>query len=379
MQESFFCSPILFRLFRTSLVFALALGVGSFLYSAPLNPEIETLYRENELNRFVSGHLRFNDVEYSPAKSIETLAFVSAAAKLTAALHSYQIKREFSKWFQLDNLIYIFSETDEGEQAILAEIFQRVASASQSEIFDLDFILKNSNAENLVAKVSHINDEVLRLKGLHKNLRRLALEKHDQEFNQRYGSEPYSYHLRNVRGVLKRFGFGPRDSLLGLRLGSEAWLHDILEDTDVSFEELRAIAGEEIALGVLGVTKLKPIPGVVRSDMLKLSYRRTAERQDSRILKLADRIANVEEGIVDLFEGKESKVKKYFREWPIFFQELFVEGEADEMWIYLERLLTDSAYAFRFVYGGARATFQCAVELGEDGPKTLRSRSQKSK
>ncbi|MEO0336898.1 MAG: hypothetical protein AAF202_10910, partial [Pseudomonadota bacterium] len=46
--------------------------------------------------------------------------------------------------------------------------------------------------------------------------------------------------------------------------------------------------------------------------------------------------------------GRPSKVHKYFQEWPLFVEMLYVEGEADVMWAHLERLLTDLTYAQKF-------------------------------
>src|SRR5262249_6014923 len=153
--------------------------------------------------------------------------------------------------------------------------------------------------------------EVLRLKDQHKDVIRFALSKHEGEYRQTYGDEPYSYHLRKVREVLKRFGFGSKDSFFGLKLGTAAWLHDVVEDTDATLEQIDQLFGTEIAKIVQGVTKLKD-DSIEHEQLLRMTYERTRLDRGSRILKLADRIANVEEGLKDLFSGRPSKVHKYF-------------------------------------------------------------------
>jgi hypothetical protein len=142
---------------------------------------------------------------------------------------------------------------------------------------------------------------------------------------------------------------GPKDSLLGLKLGTAAWLHDVVEDTSTTYEQLVELFGREIADIVLGVTKV-PKDGIMTPlQRTAATYQRTQSNPKSRILKVADRIANVEDGLFLLFTGQPSIVHKYFEEWAQFRQMLYVPGDADSMWRHLERLLTDLPYAQDYI------------------------------
>jgi GTP pyrophosphokinase len=76
-----------------------------------------------------------------------------------------------------------------------------------------------------------------------------------------------------------------------------ALLHDVLEDTDSSFEELRRIFGEDVARCVNGVTKLSKLNLASREERQAESVRKMllAMVEDIRVIvvKLADRLHNM--------------------------------------------------------------------------------------
>jgi guanosine-3',5'-bis(diphosphate) 3'-pyrophosphohydrolase len=76
-----------------------------------------------------------------------------------------------------------------------------------------------------------------------------------------------------------------------------ALLHDVVEDTDVEIEEIRAEFGDEIALIVEGVTKLTRVQFASREQAEAENYRKLilAMAQDMRVIliKLADRLHNL--------------------------------------------------------------------------------------
>lgn len=101
--------------------------------------------------------------------------------------------------------------------------------------------------------------------------------------NQKYGDAPYSTHLAAVRAVLNDFGYGGD-------VGVAAWLHDVLEDTDVAKAELDAAFGPEVTELVWAVTGV----GDSRIECNEDWYRKVVAHPPAVVLKLADRIANVE-------------------------------------------------------------------------------------
>jgi len=110
------------------------------------------------------------------------------------------------------------------------------------------------------------------------------------EGHKRYSGEEYMSHVAAVACRLAEMGLGPRTVTAAL-------LHDTIEDTAVTAEDIREQFGEEVLFLVEGVTKL----GSVRyygSDRHNESLRKlfVATSQDIRVLviKLMDRLHNME-------------------------------------------------------------------------------------
>lgn len=76
----------------------------------------------------------------------------------------------------------------------------------------------------------------------------LAEEKHEGQF--RSSGEPYFIHPVAVANILADLNMDDETIMAGL-------LHDILEDTDLSYDSMKEMFGEEITKLVDGVTKLK--------------------------------------------------------------------------------------------------------------------------
>lgn len=140
---------------------------------------------------------------------------------------------------------------------------------------------------------------------------------------QLYSSLPYTHHLAAVENVLRRFGVSDETLL------TAAWLHDVVEDTNTSLTEVEEMFGSKVAQLVHAVTNEN---GSNRKTRNLLTYPKIrAIGTDAIKLKLADRIANVEAG-GNLF-------KMYKKEYGDFRQALFIEGQNEEMWHYLDMLL----------------------------------------
>lgn len=110
------------------------------------------------------------------------------------------------------------------------------------------------------------------------------------EGHKRYSGKPYLTHIAEVAHKLAKMGMGPRTVAAGL-------LHDIIEDTGVTAEEINKQFGEEILFLVEGVTKLSSVR-YYGSDRHNESLRKlfVATSQDIRVLiiKLVDRLHNME-------------------------------------------------------------------------------------
>ncbi len=115
-----------------------------------------------------------------------------------------------------------------------------------------------------------------------------ATEMHANQF--RESGEPYITHPIAVAGIL--FDLGLDCSTLAAAL-----LHDCVEDTAATDEEIRKLFGDEIAELVAGVTKLDKIKFKSKEEEQAENFRRMffAMAKDIRviIIKLADRLHNM--------------------------------------------------------------------------------------
>lgn len=101
--------------------------------------------------------------------------------------------------------------------------------------------------------------------------------------NQLYGGEPYGVHLFAVVSVARDFGCTNAQ-------WKAAFLHDVLEDTAATSDQILDLFGEDVLRIVYACTG----EGEERRDRVACIYRRIAEHPPAALVKLADRIANVE-------------------------------------------------------------------------------------
>lgn len=105
---------------------------------------------------------------------------------------------------------------------------------------------------------------------------------------QLYGVLPYTHHLEYVERVLRELGE------VRPHMFAAAWLHDVVEDTDVKLRDIEENFGEEVSFLVGCVTSE---PGPNRKTRNALTYPKIrAGGPDAVRLKVADRIANVRMG-----------------------------------------------------------------------------------
>ena len=116
----------------------------------------------------------------------------------------------------------------------------------------------------------------------------LAVNLHNGQF--RKSGEPYIIHPIAVSKILAEFGMDKETIIAGL-------LHDAVEDTEYTEEELENEFGKDVALLVDGVTKLGNIKYDSKEKMQAENFRKMflAMSKDIRVLiiKLADRLHNM--------------------------------------------------------------------------------------
>ena len=106
----------------------------------------------------------------------------------------------------------------------------------------------------------------------------------------RKSGEPYIAHPVAVAGLLRDLGGSPAMIAAG-------FLHDVVEDTEVTSEEIEERFGAEVRQLVEGVTKLSKINFKSKTESQAENFRRMflAMAQDIRVIvvKLADRLHNM--------------------------------------------------------------------------------------
>ena len=131
-----------------------------------------------------------------------------------------------------------------------------------------------------------------------------AIKKHG---NQLYGTFPYEVHLINVVNVLLRNNIFP-DSEENIDIWAGAWLHDVLEDTSTTKDEMVEKFGNNVYEIVWALTDGEQGD---RNEKKKEMYKKLIHNQDAIIVKLADRITNLEYSIIG---NNQKKVDKYILE-----------------------------------------------------------------
>ncbi len=124
-------------------------------------------------------------------------------------------------------------------------------------------------------------------------------EKHKGQ--KRIQGTPYYMHPLEVSKILKNKGFPLEYQIAGL-------FHDLLEDTNTTYEEILNLTNKEIAEAVRLVTKE---PGYIIQDYMD----RIKQNEMARMVKLADRIHNLSETHLASNEFQ----KKYIKETEEWF------------------------------------------------------------
>lgn len=115
-----------------------------------------------------------------------------------------------------------------------------------------------------------------------------AMKKHGAQL--RASGDPYYSHPVEVAGILTKFKLDSSSIIAGL-------LHDTVEDTDTTVEEVKNLFGEQVAQLVDGLTKLAMIEQKSADKKQAENFRKLllAMSEDIRVLliKLADRLHNM--------------------------------------------------------------------------------------
>jgi len=121
---------------------------------------------------------------------------------------------------------------------------------------------------------------------------------------QKYGTRPYIDHCADVVRILETFGYTDPSTL------AAGWLHDVIEDTAVTYDALSDDFGTPIALTVYACTGA----GETRKERNASIYAKIGYHRRAIPVKIADRIANVE----SCWATCDSRLFMYRDEYPEF-------------------------------------------------------------
>lgn len=99
--------------------------------------------------------------------------------------------------------------------------------------------------------------------------------------NQKYGDQPYFNHLADVVKRVKTITQDPE-------VICAAWLHDTVEDTEVTIDEIKQQFGANVAAMVWAVTG----EGPDRTSQMASAIAKIAQTPGAELVKSADRLSN---------------------------------------------------------------------------------------
>jgi len=114
-----------------------------------------------------------------------------------------------------------------------------------------------------------------------------ASEKHKYQRRKGFNQVPYINHPLKVANLLSEYGENNEDLLVA------AILHDVIEDTDATAEEISGFFNPHVSELVLEITDDKDLPYAVRKELqVKNAPSLSA---DAKKIKIADKICNIED------------------------------------------------------------------------------------
>lgn len=137
---------------------------------------------------------------------------------------------------------------------------------------------------------------------------RFAAEKHAQQKRKGAMGEPYFNHLVEVAELI-----AASSDELDVELVMAALLHDTVEDTGVTLQELEERFGRDVASLVAEVTDDKSLPKETRKDLQVRNAHKKSERAQK--LKLADKISNLRSILASPPVGWSLERKQQYFEW----------------------------------------------------------------
>lgn len=154
--------------------------------------------------------------------------------------------------------------------------------------------------------------------------------------NHFYDGLPYEFHLNMVVETAKKYiNLIPKDDRDVVL--AACWAHDTIEDTRITYNDLKSELGEEVAEIVFALTNEKGRNRKERAN--EKYYTGIRDTKHAAFVKICDRIANVEYS-----KNQASKMLDVYRKEFETFEYWLYCDEYHEMFDYLYGLLNSNKY-----------------------------------
>lgn len=154
----------------------------------------------------------------------------------------------------------------------------------------------------------------------------LAAQAHDGQY--RRSGEPYISHPINVAKILVELGMDSQSVAAAL-------MHDVVEDTDITLDEIKSRFGSDVALIVDGVTKLTKLKFSSMEEQKAENLRKMllAMSQDVRVMivKLCDRVHNMRTGDAWPEQKRRDKARETMEIYAPIAHRLGISGIKEEL------------------------------------------------
>lgn len=135
-----------------------------------------------------------------------------------------------------------------------------------------------------------------------------AAQKHAGQKRKGAKKEPYINHTLEVADLIAQVGKEEDDEIL-----AAAILHDTLEDTDATEDEIRSLFGERVLHIVNEVTDNKSLPKKKRKQ-LQIDHAHELSRE-ATLIKIADKTSNVKDITYSPPKKWSKKRRKEYLQW----------------------------------------------------------------
>lgn len=157
--------------------------------------------------------------------------------------------------------------------------------------------------------------------------RQFAIKAHGE---QKYGDFPYSVHLDAVAKIASKYGETAE---------AVAFLHDVVEDTDVTVDDIVREFGESVAEYV---DILTDEPGKNRKERKRKTFQKmsqvSGDAEIALLVKASDRLANIKASITGS-TGSKSLLRMYKKEHATFKEAVYRNGFGEDLWLEMEDLI----------------------------------------